>query len=114
MSTEQFRTVPTYTEQLTPGSHNNSKWYRYFQQNEVGTPPSSETVVPAISSPFSYTATAKGFLIVSGGTVTSIMFSRTAGTFYLTGQTSGTFPMAQNDVLKITFSSKPTVVWVPT
>lgn len=114
MGTSQFRTVPTYDQQLSPGNHNDSTWYRYFQQNESGTPPSGELPVTLMASPFSYTAQLKGFVIVSGGTVANIMFSRTAGTFYLTGQTSGVFPMAQNDVIKVTYSAKPSLVFVPT
>jgi hypothetical protein len=114
MSTKQFRTAPTFTEQIAAGITNSSTWYRYFQQNEVGTPPSPEMPLAVTASPFSYTAPLKGFVIVSGGTVSSIMFSRTAGTFYLTGQTTGVFPMAQNDVLKVTYSAKPTMTFIPT
>lgn len=110
----QFRTVPTYTQQITPGNHNDSTWYRYFQQNESGTPPSSEMTITVAGSPFSYTAPSKGFVILSGGTVSAIMFSRTPGTFYLTGQTAGSFPVAQNDVLKVTYSAKPSMVFIPT
>lgn len=112
--TSQFRTVPTYEQQITPGNHNDSTWYRYFQQNEKGTPPSSETTVTLTASPFSYAAPAKGFVVISGGTVSAIMFSRTMGTFYLTGQTAGMFPLSQNDVLKITYTVKPSMVFVPT
>lgn len=114
MSTSQYRVVPTYTTQLSPGQHNNNIWYRYFQQNEQGAPPSSETAISVTASPFSFTAPVKGFVIVSGGTVSAIMFSRSAGVFYLTGQTSGTFTLAQNDVLKVTYSGKPTMTFVPT
>ncbi len=114
MGTSQYRTVPTYEQQMTPGSHNDAAWYRYFQQNESGTPPSSEMPVTIAGSPFSFTAPSKGFVILSGGTVGNVMFSRTTGTFYLTGQTAGVFPMAQNDVLKVTYSVRPTLIFVPT
>jgi len=114
VSTVQYRQTPTYTEQIAVGQKNNQAWYRYFTQNEVGTPPSSEIAISVQASPLSYTAPSKGFVIVSGGTVTSIMFSRTAGTFYLTGETAGVFPMAQNDILKVTFSVAPTMVFIPT
>lgn len=110
----QFRTVPSYDQQITPGSHNDSTWYRYFQQNETGTPPSTELAITVTSSPFSYVFGAKGFVILSGGTVSNVMFSRTPGTFYLTGQTAGIFPGSQNDVLKVTFTVKPLMTFVPT
>ena len=114
MSTVQYRQAPTYTEQISTGQRNNQVWYRYFTQNEVGTPPSGEIAITANASPLSYTAPSKGFVIVSGGTVTSIMFSRTMNVFYLTGETAGVFPMAQNDVLKVTFSAAPSMVFIPT
>lgn len=110
----QFRTVPTYDQQITPGNHNDSTWYRYFQQNEKGTPPSTETALTVTASPFSYAFTAKGFVIISGGAVSNIMFSRTPAVFYLTGQTAGVFPGAQNDVLKVTYTGKPLMTFVPT
>jgi hypothetical protein len=114
MSTVQYRQPPTYTEQIATGQRNNQNWYRYFTQAELGTPPSGEVTLSPVSSPFAYTAPSKGFVIVSGGTVTSIMFSRTQNQFYLTGQTSGMFPVSQNDVLKVTFTAAPTMVFVPT
>ena len=115
--TQQFRQAPTYTDQIAAGQHNSATWYRYFQQAELGTPPGPETPITGAAltaSPFSYTAPQKGFMLVSGGTVTSIMFSRTPGVFYATGETAGQFTLAQNDVLKITYTVKPTVTFVPT
>jgi hypothetical protein len=114
VSTYQFRICPQYTEQLAEGQHNNSKWYRYLQQNELGTPPSGEIAIAITGSPFSYQAPQKGFVILSGGTVSAVAFSRTTGIFYATGQTSGVFPMSQNDILKITFSGKPAIIFIPT
>jgi hypothetical protein len=110
----QFRQVPTYTVPLSKGENTTSAWYRYLQQNELGTPPSSEVAVTVTASPFVYTAPKKGFVIVTGGTVSLITFSRTTGTFYNTGQTSGTFPVASNDQLKVTYSVLPTTfIFVP-
>ena len=114
MSTVQYRQTPTYTEQIAVGQKNNQNWYRYFTQNEVGTPPSAEIAITVNASPLSFTDPSKGFVIVSGGTVTSIMFSRTANVFYLTGETAGVFPMAQNDILKVTFTAAPNMVFIPT
>lgn len=119
MSTVQFRQAPTYTEQIAQGQKNNAVWYRYFQQNELGTPPSGELTVTATASPFVYVAPSKGFMIVTGA-VTGVVYSRTAGVFYpvsgaQTATQSNTFPMSQNDVLKISFSGvAPALVFVPT
>jgi hypothetical protein len=118
LSTTQFRQPPTFTELILAGGDeklkNSASWYRYFTQNELGTPPSNELPIVVAGSPFSYTANMKGFVIISGGTVSSVMFSRTAGVFYSTGQTSGVFPMAQNDVLSVAFTAPPSMVFVPT
>lgn len=115
MSTTQFRQPPTFTEQIAEGvKGNNSKWFRYFQQNELGTPPSNELPITVGGSPFSYTALMKGFVIISGGTVSGVQFSRTAGVFYPTGQTAGMFQMAQNDVLQVTYSAPPAMVFITT
>src|SRR5271168_5385712 len=111
--TVQFRQPPTYTESLIKGSNTNSSWYRYFQQTELGTPPSAEVAVTVTGSPFTYTAPRKGFVLVTGGTVSIIAFSRTAGTFYTTGETTGVFPVALNDQLRVTYSGLPTFIFVP-
>lgn len=110
----QFRTVPTFTQAWTPGNKNDSYWYRYFQAAEEGQPPSGELPITVQGSPFTFTATKKGFVVISGGTVTSVMFSRTPGTFYLMGTTAGAFPMAQNDMLKVTYTGMPVMTFVPT
>jgi hypothetical protein len=109
----QFRQVPTYTVPLNKGENTTSAWYRYLQQNELGTPPSSEVAVTVTASPFVYTAPKKGFVIVSGGTVSLIAFSRTKGTFYTTGEITGVFPMGFNDQLRVTYSVLPTFIFVP-
>jgi hypothetical protein len=107
-----FRIAPTYSEPLVTGKNTSSSWYRWFQSLDKGIPPSSEVAVLLGASPFTYAAPSKGFAIVSGGTVSAIAFSRTAGTFYGTGQTTGTFPLSAQDSLKITYSVAPTVIFV--
>src|SRR5271163_2315946 len=110
--TVQFRQPPTYLEPLTQGKNTSSSWYRYFQQRELGTPPAAESAITVTASPFTYIALRAGFVIVSGGTVSAIAFSRTAGTFYVTGQTSGVFSMSLNDSLRVTYSGLPTMTFV--
>ena len=110
--TIQYRNVPTYEQPLEITGHTSSAWYRYWQQNELGTPPAAESAVTPTGSPFTYTAGRKGFLIVQGGTVSAVAFSR-SGTFYTTGQTQGVFPLDQNDQLKVTYSAAPILTWVP-
>jgi hypothetical protein len=107
-----FQTCPTYEQPLTKNGQTQTVWYRFFQGVFLGTPPSAEVTLTPGASPFAYTALTKGFMIVRGGTVTAIQFTRTATN--LTGQTSGIFVLNQGDVLTVTYSALPTMIWVPT
>lgn len=107
-----YRALPTYTQPLQVGQNFSASWYRWMHDTEVGTPPSAEAFVTVTASPFSYQATVKGFLIVTGGTVSQIQFTRS--NTYATGQTSGTFPLSVADTITITYSGVPTVTFVPT
>jgi hypothetical protein len=111
--TKQYRTPPTYTQQLIYGNNMHAAWYRFFQALQLGIPPQAEIAITVTASPFTYSATMAGFVIVHGGTVSQISFSRTSGTSYVTGQTSGTFPVSAGDSLIVTYSSAPTVTMVP-
>jgi len=67
------------------------------------------------ASPFLYTAPASlsGNAIVSGGTVSDISISRDGATFFTTGSSSGMFPLSASDQLKVTWSVKPTMTFLP-
>jgi hypothetical protein len=108
----QYRNVPTYEQPLMTDKVTSAVWYRYFQANGLGQPPDNESSITVTASPFTYTATRKGFAIVTGGTVSNIQIGRVA--FYTTGQTFGTFTLALGDMLKITYSGIPTVTFFPT
>lgn len=113
MTQQQYRQAPKYEQPLSDGKDTSSWWYRFFQASDVGVPPSGESSVTVTASPFTYSAPRKGSVIVTGGTVSAIAFSRTPPTFYTTGQTTGMFPVNQFDRLKVTYSAKPTIVFVP-
>lgn len=92
-----------------------TSWFRSLNNlfNWVGVagPTSAITVS---SSNFTYTAPSNGWVIVNGGTVTQVAFSRDSGnTFLTTGATNGVFPVAQNDQLKVASSANPTMTMVP-
>lgn len=108
----QYRQVPVFEQPMAKGENTTSPWYRYFQAHDLGQPPGSETVVTVGSSPFVYQAPRQGMVIVTGGTVSAVNYSR-SGTFYTTGQTAGSFPVSMGDQLKIVFSVKPQVVFAP-
>lgn len=67
------------------------------------------------SSPFLYTS-ADSFdedLLITGGTVSKIEFSRDALTFYDTQQTLGWIHLSPGDSVRITYSVAPTITKVP-
>jgi hypothetical protein len=64
-------------------------------------------------SPFTYKASFSGAVAVSGGTVSNIAISR-QGTSVATGVTAGVFPLSRYDSLIVTYSSAPTMVFLPT
>ena len=52
-------------------------------------------------------------LIVSGGTVSAIAFSRDNVTFYGVGSTAGVFWLSPYDYLRVTYTVAPTITLVP-
>jgi hypothetical protein len=107
-----YRALPTYTQPLTTGPNLSASWYRWMHDTDVGTPPSAETAVTVTASPFAYQAAKKGFLIITGGTVSLVQFTR-VGT-YSTGVVSGMFPVDLGDTITVTYSGAPTITFVPT
>jgi len=110
----QFHSLPTYDLPLHRGEKITTPWFNFFANTFKGKPPASENAVTPTSSPFTYTAQNKGFLIVQGGTVSLIQFSRGLVANHTTGQTQGCLPLSQGDSLIITYSSAPNLTWVPT
>lgn len=108
-----FSAVPNYREPIVEKGVTGRTWYQFLVDVWKGKPPASESTVLATSSPFTYTAASKGFVIVQGGTVSLVQFSRNGTTNYTTGQTQGTFPLSQGDSLVVTYSVAPTLTWVP-
>jgi hypothetical protein len=90
-----------------------SGWFRFWQGLWSGTPTGNLSVVTPPNSPFTYAAPVGGTLIVSGGTVSQIKYSRDAANFYVTGQTQGMFPLSQGDQLVISYSAPPTLTFAP-
>lgn len=106
---------PTPLEvQTSQGPVTGKDWYRFWAGLFQGLAPALEVVVTPAASPFTYAATVKGSLIVSGGTVSLIQFTRNGTTFYNAGQTSGMFTLNAADRLVITYTVAPTVTFVPT
>jgi len=110
--TQQYSAIPAYEQRLLgPMQNTQSVWYRFFNQLWTGVPPSAETAIAVTASPFTYAAPKRGFVIVNGGTVSLIKFTRSAS--YTTGQTQGVFPVSSGDMLTVTYSALPTMTFVP-
>lgn len=109
--TLQYRGLPTYEIPVQTGNNMTASWRRWFAATDNGTPPAAEAAITVGTSPFAYQATQKGFVVVSGGTVSAISITRT-GT-YATGQTTGVFPLSLADILTVTWSGKPTMTFFP-
>lgn len=110
----QLNNLPTYQTSLTEGPRTAATWFFFWQGLFNGLAPARETAVTPTGSPFTYAAPRGGFVIVSGGTVSAVAWSRDNTTFYTTGQTSGVFPVSSQDFLRITYTVVPTMTFVPT
>ena len=64
------------------------------------------------ASPYTYAAVAVGHLVIEGGTVTAISLTRGTQTINLPPATP-LVPLDNGDAVKITYSSAPTVTWIP-
>lgn len=86
-------------------------WYQFF----AGLTAQSAAIVPVTpsGSPFTYTASTKGTLSVSGGTVSNVSLSRARVTGVNVGFTSGLVPMSQGDIVRVTYSAPPTINFIP-
>jgi hypothetical protein len=108
-----YRSTPTYEQPISDGKNTTAAWYRWFQNVDIGIPPSNELPITLGASPFIYSPKMKGGIIVSGGTVSDVQISR-SGKFYSTGATGGLFHVAANDQLKVVYSVAPSMVFLPT
>ena len=95
---------------IDPNGEWNFAWYQYlkFLQPGEGSP---ETSVTVTASPFAYTTTDDGFIVIVGGTVSSVTIDRDKGAHAI--QTSGAIPVGKGDVVTITYTSAPSVYMYP-
>ncbi len=86
-----------------------SIWYRFFAQF-VSKPPAPDAQTLG-GSPFSYTASSNGWLVVKGGTVSKIEVTRGQDVIDM-GVTAGPIPLAVGDVCAVTYTVAPTVTFM--
>lgn len=115
MSAGQFNSLPVFQVPLIQSGQTTKDWYFYWAGIFRGLAPGNVEPVALTGSPFVYSAVRKGSLIVSGGTVSAIEFSRDGGTtYYNVGTVAGMFTVNASDFLRITYTVAPTVIFVPT
>lgn len=103
-------TVPSSTQPISSGGGLvTTVWQRFF--NALVTAPAAIESVPATGSPLTYTASQTGSLSVVGGTVTAVSMVRARVTVDLTG--AAMVPMANEDVVTITYSVAPVISFIP-
>jgi len=110
---QQLNSIPNYPVPLRVGDFTSKDWYFFWNGLYRGLPPAAESAVTVGASPYTYSPSVRGNVIVSGGTVSAIAFSRDGVTFYATGQTAGMFLLCATDRLRITYTVLPTVTFVP-
>ena len=108
-----FTGIPNYAQPMYVKGNMERTWYQFFSDVWKGKPASDVSAVVPVSSPFTYQANSKGFMIIQGGTVSLVQFSRDMNVNYNTGQTNGVFPLGQNDSLIVSYSVAPVFTWVP-
>lgn len=113
MAQQQLNRLPQFGQPLETNKITSRDWYFFWAGLWRGLAPELETPVTLTGSPFTYTAPRRGSLIVSGGTVSQIRFSRDGTTFYNVGATAGMFALSAADRLEVTYSVAPTLTFVP-
>lgn len=110
----QFNNLPDFNVPLQNKGITGKDWFFFWANLFSGLPPGNEISLTVGASPYTYAADVKGSLIVSGGTVSAIAFSRDGITFYATGQTAGMFTLNARDSLRVTYTVLPIMTFVPT
>lgn len=114
-----MKVIQPYPDHIEPFDVNHQairvEWAQWLQNvmdvaNGSGNTPRALTG----TSPRTYTNTTKSdsMLLVSGGTVSSIGYSRDGTTYYSTGVTSGQIIVMPGDTVKVTYTTAPTTTIV--
>lgn len=85
-------------------------WRLFLQQ--LVSPAKAIASVTVSASPFAYTASDDGQIVIEGGTVSGITLKRGNTTITLPG-TSGMFAISQGDIVTTTYAVAPTISFVP-
>lgn len=85
-------------------------WYRFFS-SLIGPAPSA-SVLTASGSPFTFTASQRGNLLIKGGTISAVALIR--GRVSIAFPTSAyLIPMSQGDGASVTYTGSPAFTYIP-
>jgi hypothetical protein len=76
------------------------------------TGPGAASSVTVGASPFVFTATRDGLMLINAGTVSLVEIGR-QGTFSIAGVLAGAFPLRLGDSLRVTYVVVPTMTFLP-
>lgn len=104
--------MPVVLEILAPQNAVLAGQVPRFDQLQSGSPAAAITV---LASPFTYqnVSGGPGCIIVSGGTVTTISWSRDGAGFLLVGLLAGMFYIGSGDFLRVAYVLAPTMTFFP-
>lgn len=109
----QFNLIPNVRVSLQDKGVTSRDWFFFWQGLFRGLPPANVEPYTPGASPDIYSAERRGSMIVSGGTVTLIEFSRDGTTYYDVGVTAGMFALNASDRLRVTYAVTPDMTFVP-
>jgi hypothetical protein len=110
----QLNSLPNFNVPLQKEGITGKDWFFFWAGLFSGLPPALPLPVKLTASPFTYSPTVKGSVIVNGGTVSQVQFSRDGTHFFTTGQTAGMFTLNAADRLVVTYTVLPTMTFIPT
>lgn len=92
------------------------EFFRFISGIAVAVFPSAISSIVVGASPFTFATaftTGTSAVIIQGGTVSKVEFTRDSVNFINTGQTQGMFPLSGGDSLRVTYTGLPTMTFLP-
>lgn len=110
----QLNKIPDFVTKLIENGITNKDWYFFFVGTFTGIPPSNVAPINPSTSPFHFIAPSKGSVIVQGGTISALEFSRDNMDYYNIGVNAGMVTLNKGDILRTTYTVAPTMTFIPT
>lgn len=103
---------PVNVPMFVPGSQTLDPVWVLFLTSLVGDAAPIETIT-LDGSPFAYTVSFPGNVLISGGTVTNLSLQRARVTIDPLPMTSGFIPVMLGDIITVTYSVAPDMWFIP-